>query len=206
MFNSLSGTIRGKFPQTVYLDVHGIEWDICVPESTLSALPAVGEQARIFTWLQHTEDLMKLYGFATEADRRLFFDLVKVDGIGPRGAIKIMSNISSEQLAQALDGGDVARLEKVPGVGKKTAAKMLLVLKGKLSLDTERAPIAQKSAGGQWHDVIESLCNMGYDKAKCAAVVQDLAHHLRAEDATFASKTQAAQEDIILRRAIIELA
>lgn len=206
MFNSLSGIIGGKFPQTVHLDVHGVEWDICVPDSSLSALPAVGEPARVFTWLQHTGDIMRLYGFATESDRRLFLDLVSVDGIGPRGAVRIMSHISGAQLAQALDGGDVARLEKVPGIGRKTAAKMLLALKGRLSQDAGDARSARSGADGQWHDVIESLCDMGYDRARCAAVVQALAERLRAEDAGFAAGSKSAQEELVFRRAIVELA
>src|SRR5574344_2990589 len=109
MFNSLTGTITGK-------------------------LPAVGETGRIYTWMQHTDVLMVLYGFASTSDRALFLDLLKVDGIGPKGALKIMSNVSPSELTAVLDSGNLAALEKIPGVGKKTAGKMLLQLKGKLTI------------------------------------------------------------------------
>ena len=123
MFNSLTGTITGKFPQKVFIDTHGIEWDVTVPDTALDALPPVGSEGKVYVWMQHTDSLMNLYGFASVSDRDLFFDLLKVEGIGPKAAIKIMGNISAASLAQILDSGDVNALQKVPGVGKKTAAK-----------------------------------------------------------------------------------
>ena len=121
MFNSLTGTITGKFPQKVFIDTHGIEWDVSVPDSALDKLPAVGETGRIYTWMQHTDVLMVRYGFASTSDRALFLDLLKVGGIGPKGALKIMSNVSPSELTAVLDSGNLAALEKIPGVGKKTA-------------------------------------------------------------------------------------
>ena len=90
MFNSLSGIITGKLPNTVYIDTHGIEWAVTVPGSTLDSLPPVGQNGKIYTYLVHTEDLMSLYGFASAEERQLFLDLLKVDGIGPKGAVKIL--------------------------------------------------------------------------------------------------------------------
>ena len=89
MFNSLSGIITGKFPQKLFIDTHGIEWDVTVPDSALDKLPDIGSEGRVFVWMQHTDNLMNLYGFASDRDRSLFFDLLKVDGIGPKGAVKI---------------------------------------------------------------------------------------------------------------------
>ena len=98
MFNSLTGIITGKFPKQVFIDTNGVEWDLCVPDSNLDMLPPVGNEARIFTWLQHTDQLMTLYGFASAEERTVFLDLLKVDGVGPKGAVKIMSAVSSGRL------------------------------------------------------------------------------------------------------------
>ena len=90
MINSISGIITGKFPKQLFLENNGIEWDICVPDSNLDLFGVVGSQAKVYTWLQHTDVSMALYGFATVEERSLFFDLLKVDGIGAKGALKII--------------------------------------------------------------------------------------------------------------------
>ncbi|HBG65632.1 MAG TPA: Holliday junction branch migration protein RuvA [Treponema sp.] len=205
MFNSLSGTITGKFPQKLYLDTHGIEWDITVPDSALDAFPPVGGTARVYTWLQHTDMLMTLFGFASEQDRTLFFDLLKVDGIGPKAALKIMGSISSVSLAKILDSGDVAALQKVPGVGKKTAAKMLLQLKGKLSLDDGAVGAAARPSAQPYADVVTALVGMGYERRTAEQAVSDVAAVLEA-DASFAGQSKSAKEDVLFRRALVELA
>lgn len=204
MFNSLSGTVTGKFPQKLLLETGGIEWDISVPDSSLEKIPAPGQQGKVYTWLQHTDALMNLYGFATENERSLFFDLLKVDGIGPKGALKIMSNISSGDLALTLESGDIEKLQKVPGVGKKTAAKMLLQLKGKLSID-DSAPVSRTKASVPFSDVITALSEMGYDRKACEEVVSAIADRFGSDEA-FKSKTQAEKEDAIFRQALVEMA
>ncbi|MCR4714879.1 MAG: Holliday junction branch migration protein RuvA [Treponemataceae bacterium] len=205
MFNSLFGTITAKFPQTVYLETNGIEWDISAPDSSVDALPHVGEQARVYTWLLHRDDSMKLFGFASAEDRALFLDLLKVDGVGPKGALKILSSVSADQLVSVLDGGDVGRLEKVPGVGKKTAQKMMLALKGKLTLSENTGVTRGVKQNSPYSDLILSLASMGYDKSlaeqKVAAIVESLE-----KDASFAGKTDKEKEEIIFRRAIVEMA
>lgn len=204
MFNSLSGVITQKSPQKIFIDTHGIEWELLVPDSSLDRFPPVGENARVFTWLQHTDALMTLYGFVTESDRTLFFDLLKVDGIGPKGALKILSNIDAGDLARVLDSGDVAVLEKVPGVGKKTAAKMMLQLKGKLTLDD--SPVAGRPRQAQpYSDVVSALVNMGYDRRVAEQKVSEIAESL-SRDASFAEQSASAREDALFRRAIVELA
>src|SRR5574344_3085403 len=167
MFNSLTGTITGKFPNTVYIDTHGIEWSVTVPGSALDALPPVGQTGKVYTYMVHTDMLMELYGFASAEERGLFLSLLKVDGIGPKGAVKILTNIAAGQLVDALDKGDVAVLEKVPGVGKKTAAKMMLALKGKLTLDDTAPGTVSSTKANAFADVITSLTNMGYDRRDC---------------------------------------
>jgi len=205
MFNSLTGTITGKFPNTVFVDTHGIEWSLSVPGSTLDALPAVGQTARVFTYMVHSEDNMSLYGFASAEERQLFLDLLKVEGIGPKGAVKILTNISGSQLAAALDKGDVAVLEKVPGVGKKTAAKMLLALKGKLTLSENDTVVIRRTVSGPYEAVITSLASMGYDRRDCEQTVADITEQL-AKDDGWNKKKPTEKEDAVFRRALVELA
>lgn len=204
MFNSITGIITGKFPKQVFLENNGIEWDICVPDSNLEMLPPVGNEAKIYTYLQHTDMIMSLFGFASADERTLFFDLLKVEGIGPKGAIKIMSSVSSGRLMEVLERGDVEMLEKVPGVGKKTAAKMMLALKGKLSL-TETSTVVRVEKPVAFGDVINSLATMGYDKRLVEQKVAQLVEEL-SKDADFDGKSQKDKEDLIFRRAIVSLA
>ena len=157
MFNSIHGIITGISADTLYIKTNGVEWEIAVPSTDLSAFP-VGETARVFTWLYHRETEMRLFGFANDRRRATFLELLKVEGIGPRGALRIMGGIGQEELEAALENEDLSRLEAVPGLGKKTAQKMLLALKGKLSLSKEGA------AAGPYADLTEALVAMGYDK------------------------------------------
>jgi holliday junction DNA helicase RuvA len=205
MFNSLTGTITGKFPNTVYIDTHGIEWSLTVPGTTIDALPSIGQTGKVYTYLVHTEDVMSLYGFASNEERQLFLDLLKVDGIGPKGAVKILTNISGSQLVSALDSGDIAVLEKVPGVGKKTAAKMMLALKGKLTLNETDTVVIRRSAAGPYDAVVSSLASMGYDRRDCEQTVADIAALLEKEDG-WDKKKPTEREDSVFRRALVELA
>jgi Holliday junction DNA helicase RuvA len=118
MFNSIRGIITEKLADTVRLLTGGVEWDIAVPATDIGALPPVGEEGRLFTWLYHKEDMMRFFGFADEKRRATFLELLKVEGIGPRGAIRIMGGIGQGELERALEDEDLARLEAVPGLGK----------------------------------------------------------------------------------------
>jgi Holliday junction DNA helicase RuvA len=211
MFNSMYGTLTAKFPRTVYLETGGVEWEILVPDSALDALPGVGENARVYTWLYHREDQMSLYGFASPDDRLLFFDLLKVEGIGAKGALKILSSISSEQLRAAIDHEELARLEAVPGIGKKTAQRMMLALKGKLTFP-EEARAKGVPAVKPWQDIVSALTGMGYDRRDTEAVVARLADEIEQNKAAspaaaeFAAMSRESKEEILFRRAIVELA
>ena len=203
MFNSITGTITGKFPKQIFIENNGLECDIIMPDTNLEMLPVVGETAKVYTYLQHTDALMQLYGFASADERTLFFDLLKVDGIGPKAAIKIMSSASSSRLMEVLENGDLAMLEKIPGVGKKTAGKMLLQLKGKLSLhETTTVTVAKTTP---YDDVILSLASMGYDKHLVEQKIGVLATELE-KDPSFVKKPQNEKEEIIFRQAIVLLA
>lgn len=205
MFNSISGKLTAKFPQKIYVENNGIEWEITVPDTSIDALGNVGDDVRVFTWLLHNENSMTLFGFASAKDRDLFFDLNKVDGVGPKSAVKIMSSIAREQLVSSLDSGDLAALEKIPGLGKKTAQKMLLALKGKLTLEDEIPGAKTLSRGGEFTDVINSLVAMGYDKRQVEAAVAGIVEKLKSQGA-FETKSKKEKEDLIFRDVLVELA
>ena len=202
MFNSIIGIITGKFPKQIFLDNNGIEWDICVPDSNLDKLPSVGSEAKVYTWLQHTDMAMCLYGFSSFEERALFLDLLKVDGVGPKGAVKIMSSASSSELMNILENGDVGLLEKIPGVGKKTAGKMMLALKGKLTLSQESETVRIPKAS-IFADVIASLVSMGYDRKTVEQKIAELSVQMEAQ---LNNKSQKEKEDMLFRKAIVELA
>ncbi len=204
MFNSITGIITGKFPKQIFIQTNGIEWDICMPDSNLEMMGTVGSEGKVYTWLQHTDMLMSLYGFASDDERSLFLDLLKVDGIGPKGAVKIMSSVSSGRLMEVLEKGDLEMLEKIPGVGKKTAGKMMLALKGKLKI-SETTSVIRLPSSSPFVDLINSLTSMGYEKRQVEAKVAQLVEVL-SSDKDFAGKSQKEQEEILFRRAIVELA
>lgn len=204
MFNSITGLITAKLSKQLFLDNNGIEFDICMPDSNLEMLPPVGNETKVYTWLQHTDMVMSLYGFATEDERSLFFDLLKVDGIGPKGAIKIMSSVSSGRLMDVLESGDLEMLEKIPGVGKKTAGKMMLALKGKLKI-SENTSVIRVSSVSPYSDVVNSLATMGYDKRQVEQKVAQILEEFNSSS-DFNKKSQKEREDLIFRRAIVELA
>ena len=205
MFNSLRGTITGKSQNTVSIDTHGIEWILTAPSSSIDALPHVGEEGRIFTYLVHTEDIMSLYGFASDEERSLFLDLLKVDGIGPKAAVKILTNIAGKELVSALDNGDVSVLERIPGIGKKTAAKMLLALKGKLTIPGAPDIAFRRVSANPFEAVVASLVSMGYERRVCEGAVASSVSSLSKTDGWDAKK-QTEKEDAVFRRALTELA
>lgn len=205
MFNSITGIITGKFPKQIFIDNNGIEWDICMPDSNLEMIGNVGSEARVFTWLQHTDMAMCLYGFASSDERSIFLDLLKVDGVGPKGALKIMSSVSSSRLMEVLENEDLEMLEKIPGVGKKTAGKMMLTLKGKLKISESAGSVVRVPAASPYADLITSLVSMGYEKRVVEQKVAQLVENLNGEKG-FAEKSQKEREDTIFRRAIMELA
>lgn len=204
MFNSLKGIITQKLRNTIFLDVNGIEWDLFASSSTVETVGDVGSEARIFTWMYLREDSARFYGFATEEERDVFLDLLKVEGVGAKGAVKILSNISVPRFISALDEGNTEALEAVSGIGKRTAAKIMLKLKGKLTLD-DPAKSVSNSEKSEFQDVINSLVEMGYDKRDVQNAVQKIAGEL-ARDEQFVSKPRTGKEELIFRQALVDLA
>jgi Holliday junction DNA helicase RuvA len=195
MFNSIQGKVNGKTADSVRLDTGGIEWDIAMPVTDLNSLPELGESARVWVWLYHREDLMRLFGFRDEQRRATFLDLLKINGIGPRNALKIMGGISQADLEQALDTEDLGRLEAVPGLSRKTAQKMILTLKGTLS----SARQAQTGAAHPQGELLEALFQMGYGRK---AALEALSH---AEDMIPSSLSASEREKALLKQAIVLL-
>jgi holliday junction DNA helicase RuvA len=181
MFNSVTGEITFKGEERLCVQTGGVEWELVVSRKALERLPAVGEVARIYTHLVHREDFMRLYGFSDPAERALFLDLQKVEGVGPRGALKILSGVDRERFTQALDQDDVEALSTVPGIGKKTAQKIILTLKGKLT------PAPGSPGRSVEEDITTALVGMGFDrrtaKTAVAAAGKALAGmHLKGEE------------------------
>jgi Holliday junction DNA helicase RuvA len=195
MFNSLYGTVTHKDESKIFLELNGIEWQIYMPFNSITKLPPAGENARIFTYLQHSQDIMQLFGFSNTRERSLFRDLLKVGGIGPKQAIKIMSGIEPDSFIRQLDDNDVDALTRLPGLGKKTAQKIILTLRGKLSIDD--APHGEQTADS---DIINALVDMGFDRKAAEAAVRKAADEEETKKAPLAEK-----EQIIFRRAIIML-
>jgi Holliday junction DNA helicase RuvA len=165
MFNSVTGEITFKGDERLCVQTGGVEWDITVSRRALEKLPPVGQVARIYTHLLHREDSMRLYGFSDPAERALFLDLQKVEGVGPRGALRILSGVDRDKFAEALERDDVDALCSLPGIGKRTAQKIILTLKGKLT------PAGESSGRSTEDDIATALVGMGFDRrtAKNAA-------------------------------------
>ncbi len=165
MFNSISGEITDKDEERLCIATGGVEWEMAISRRASQRLPAVGQPARVYTHLVHREDAMRLYGFADPAERALFLDLQRVEGVGPRGAMRILSGIERVDFEKALDAEDVDALSVVPGVGRKTAQKIILTLRGKL---TTAAPGAARSLE---EDIATALVGMGFDRRGAKAAV-----------------------------------
>lgn len=192
MFNSLLGTITEKRFDILRVENNGLEWEFSVPARSIDEFGAPGETTRVYIHLLHREDQMRLFGFPSERERGLFQELIKVEGIGPRQAVKILSGISPDELESALDSDNLARLQQVPGLGAKTAQKMVFALKGRL-------PGAVPQTGrGPWADVVQALADMGYDRKRAAEVVSRLS-------AEFGKAADPEAEQELFRLAIREL-
>ena len=157
MFNSISGTVTGKTKDKIFIQTNGIEWDILTTEKSLDRFPEEGEKTKVFTYLHHREDQLKLFGFSSSGERDLFFDLIRVEGLGPKLAVKILSHIEVDDFIEALETEDVETLSSIPGLGRKTAQKIILKLKGKLKIQDKPLQSAEE-------DIVTALTGMGFDR------------------------------------------
>ncbi len=195
MLNSVRGEITEKRFDRLRVDTGGVEWEFLVSARSIDAFGRVGEKARVFAWLLHTEKDMRLFGFPTEAEREVFLQLIKVDGIGPKAALKILTGIPHAELALALETEDLARLERVPGLGHKTSQKLVLALKGKL---VSGAPGSSPAKAGPHEDIVRALVEMGFERKATAAAVKEAAREAGA-------LSGQALEQELFRRALVAL-
>jgi Holliday junction DNA helicase RuvA len=172
MIGRLAGTLAAKAPPQLLLDVHGVGYEVDVPMSTFYNLPALGEPVVLLTHLVVREDAQLLYGFLTAPERATFRELLKISGVGPRTALAILSGLSVSELSQAVARQDGARLVKVPGIGKKTAERLLLELKGKLAPDVAAAAAAPLDDAQA--DILQALQALGYSEREAAAALKAL--------------------------------
>lgn len=171
MIGRLSGILLEKNPPQLLIDCHGVGYEVGVPMSTFYNLPALGEKVVLLTHLAVREDAHLLYGFASIEERNVFKELIKISGVGARTALAILSGMSVPDLVQAVTLQESGRLTRVPGIGKKTAERLLLELKGKLGADLGTAGAAAQ--GDASSDIMNALLALGYsDKEAVLALKQ----------------------------------
>jgi Holliday junction DNA helicase RuvA len=175
----VAGRLVEKSPPQVVVLVNGVGYEIDVPMSTFYNLPKTGEPVELLTHLVVREDAHLLYGFLTAGERGAFRQLIKVSGVGPKVALAVLSGLSVDDLAAAVAAEDAARLTRVPGIGKKTAERLVLELRDRLS---PAAPAA-KSATQHAPDVLNALLSLGYNAREASIAIRDLAPDLALADA-----------------------
>jgi Holliday junction DNA helicase RuvA len=173
MIGRLTGILVEKNPPQLLLDVQGVAYEVDVPMSTFYNLPATGEPVVLFTHLVVREDAHLLFGFGTEHERRVFRQLVKIAGVGARTALSVLSGLSVAELAHAVTTQDAGRLIKIPGIGKKTAERLLLELKDKLGAEVATAVGAYRAPPAA-ADVLNALLALGYSDREAIAAVKTL--------------------------------
>ena len=169
MIGRLTGIMLEKNPPQVLVDVHGLGYEVDVPMSTFYNLPANGEKISLLTHFVVREDGQFLYGFASESERFAFRQLIKISGVGARMALAVLSGLSVSDLAQAIARQEAGRLVKVPGIGKKTAERLLLELKGKLA---DALPTASFAQADSQHDILNALLALGYNDREASAAMK----------------------------------
>jgi Holliday junction DNA helicase RuvA len=202
MIGSLAGVLALKTPPQLLLEVGGVGYEIEAPMSTFYDLPPLGERVRLLTHLVVREDAHILFGFATEAERRLFRGLLKVAGVGPRTALGILSGVSSEAFAQAVKQKDTAALMRVPGVGRKTAERLIIEMRdrleaaGAVALSGSSAAGAPGATSSAEAEAFGALVALGYKPAEATRLLK------HATTAGEAETTDALSTEQLIRRAL----
>jgi len=175
MIGRITGKLLEKTPPLVLVDCHGVGYEVWVPMSSFYNLPELGEQVSLLTHFVVREDAQILFGFLTASEREAFKDLIKISGVGPRTALSVLSGMSVADLSRAVQSQEAGLLLKVPGIGKKTAERLLLELKGK----AEWAPSLVQSVGSNAQsDVAQALMSLGYSEKEAQAVIKVLPQEL----------------------------
>ncbi|MBS1197123.1 MAG: ruvA [Proteobacteria bacterium] len=172
MIGRLTGRLAEKNPPQILLDVNGVGYEIDVPMSTFYNLPEAGQEVTLLTHFVVREDGQFLYGFLSQAERFAFKQLLKISGVGARTALSVLSGLSVADLAQAVAAQEAGRLIKVPGIGKKTAERLLLELKGKLADVTPGASLSV--AATSQSDIQNALLALGYSERETVSALKQL--------------------------------
>jgi len=189
MIAYLEGTLREKSPTRCVVACNGVGYGVRVPASTYAKLPAEGGKALLHIHTHVRENAIELFGFSTFNEQQVFELLLEVSGIGPRVALNTLSGISAEDLLRAVSSADVTRLSKIPGVGKKTAEKMVFELKDKLPRIAAEAGLPRPS--GPLEDLVSALVNLGYKQSHAEAAAQKVLEEI-GKDASFDQLFRAA--------------
>jgi holliday junction DNA helicase RuvA len=174
MIGRLTGTLLEKNPPQILLDVAGVGYEVEVPMSTFYNLPGTGERVSLSTHLVVREDAHILYGFGSEDERAAFRQLLKISGVGARTALAVLSGLSVTELAQAVALQESGRLTKIPGIGKKTAERLLLELRDKLAKTLPGVASGAIAVGNAQSDIVHALLALGYNEKEAAAALKSL--------------------------------
>ena len=180
MIGRLSGTLLEKHPPQILVDAGGVGYEVDVPMSTFYNLPAAGEKVTLLTHFAVREDAQQLFGFLTPAEREAFRQLIKISGVGPKLALSVLSGLSVQDLAHAVAMQEAGRLTKIPGVGKKTAERLLLELKGRLPGGD--LPVLTGGVPESGSDVLNALVALGYREKEAVLAIKKLPAGLSVEE------------------------
>ena len=173
MISQICGRLAHKSPEEIIIDCNGVGYGVRVPLSTFYELPDIGEEVVLRVHTHVREDILSLYGFATPKEKELFCLLIGVSGVGPRLAINVLSGIATHDLERALQEGDLLSLTHIPGVGRKTAERMLVELKDKVSAPGAGVATGIPMRDGMVKDALSALVNLGYQKGIAEEAVRD---------------------------------
>jgi Holliday junction DNA helicase RuvA len=207
MIGSIQGILVEKNLTTLLIDVNGVGYEVEVPMTTLYRLPPIGETIKLYTHFVVREDAQQLYGFIDQRDRRLFRELIKVNGIGAKSALSILSGMEADTFAQCIVTGDHVMLVKVPGIGKKTAERLLIEMRDRLA-NWEWSPNAGQFASEAVkskamdpakqaeHDAISALVSLGYKPAEASKAIKDLAEEYTSSDQLIRAALQGMMKSV----------
>lgn len=184
MIGQLKGILVEKSPPELVVDVQGVGYELCAPMSTFYQLPLVGEPVLLYTHMVVREDAQLLYAFYSQSERRLFRDLIKINGVGPKLALTILSGVSADEFTRCVMDGDARALTNLPGVGKKTAERLIVELKDRLAKEVEAAltdsagkaikpsPGARRAEASPVSEAVSALISLGYKAQEASQMVR----------------------------------
>jgi holliday junction DNA helicase RuvA len=173
MIGRIQGALIAKNPPAIMVDCQGVGYELEVPMSTFYNLPAIGERVTLLTQMIVREDAQLLYGFGSDSERGTFRQLVRISGVGPRTALSVLSGMTVAEIAEAVATQEAGRFTRVPGIGKKTAERLLLELKGKFGADLT-TDIAMNRQATPSSDILQALLTLGYNEREAQAALKDL--------------------------------